>query len=138
MNSQEDTNLQNELTPETLGAFWFTNNSLAQRPKLFYHLDYFFDGLLYKHVYNGKTKKADSSSKILFISKSFERPIFLCHMQHSNKQDLYEEMINVFDVLKTMINSRRKVLILNGTSKGYYKYLNLNFPNIEYKNIKIQ
>lgn len=133
-----DENILKEVDPSTLGIFWFTETTLKEIPEMFHTFDYLFEGMLTLHV-NKEKANSPSHEASVFICKSFNRAIFLAHMENSAKPSLkyLGELIEISlaqsQNKENNDNQKFKILFINDSNVENLQKLKAKFPNIIFK-----
>ena len=123
--------LQDSVTPETLGIFWFTGDPLKSMPRPFAALNYFLDGLL-----DHSPAVLESQRKNFFVSNNFGQNFFIAHLQQNSgqfKRDV-EELMGLVQGLK---RQQKKILILNFTSENYLEHLQKNYADFIFEQLQL-
>jgi hypothetical protein len=135
-----DEALLKEIDATTLGIFWFTELPLQENPDFFSTFDYLFEGMLTQHI-NKKSIKTSLQEPSVFIGKSYNRAIFLAHLQKEIKPKLkiLEELIEISlaqSQNKQGQNSAKfKILFINDESAENIQKLKNKFSNIVFKKL---
>ena len=125
-----------QFTPDILGLFWITEEELTRDLEGFDEFNYLFDGLISQYLY-GQSTQHDSAlpRSNIFFTNNFNKKLFLAHI----KQD--SEIACVLDEQIALIQEnsvdRKKVLILNRTSKNWVQDLQKRYPKFEFHALEL-
>jgi len=107
--------LQDKIHPNTCGLLWFTKENLRDKPKPFYTLNYFFDGLLVNFFQ--EEKKDENRLPNLFLTKNFDQNLFLGHF-HLSTSSLEQKVKTFLNITENMADEGSKILILFNEKDG--------------------
>jgi|GEM_PF-5455028 len=99
-----------EVGPQDLGIFWFTNHSLTSFPEPFFDIDYLLDGLLSDHIEKvEKNEIAGQFPKHFFMSNNFGRPFFVAHLVKSpaTLKDDIKNLMQLFSQSKNALKDQQ-------------------------------
>ena len=102
--------LQDRIHPNTCGLLWVTQQKLEERPKPFYALNYFFDGLLVNFCLEEQKKEGPLPN--LFLTKNFDRNLFLGHFNQFIPS-LEEKVKTFLDIAENIAEEGSKILIVS-------------------------
>ena len=101
--------LQDKISSETSGILWLTESDLKEKPKPFYALNYFFDGLLMNFF-----QRELQSDKMpnLFFTKNFNKNLFLGHycIESSN---IEKDILIFLDIVANLTEKNSQILVLH-------------------------
>ena len=106
---EETSFLQDKITSETCGILWLTKNSLKEKPKPFFALNYFFDGLLMNFY-----QREVPSQKLpnLFFTRNFNKNLFLGHY-NIDSSNIDEEVSTFLGIVENLAEKNSQILILH-------------------------
>jgi hypothetical protein len=120
-------NLKDSLTKEYRGIIWVTEDSLEKKPKPFFDLDYFLNGLLSKFLNGGKNLKRIN----LLFSKSFGHSFFLIQSQ-KDVPDLKKDISEVMNLIEHHKGPFNRILILGKNLESFQSYLDSHFKKFTF------
>lgn len=129
--------LSNNITAETVGIIWLTDEELSYNSPGVYEFNYLLNGTLIKAL-----EKLDQSKQSVnyFLGENFGNPLFIGHAVIHNKDDIR----NVYEHLKistNFINENSQVYIYNRSQNtanlNVLKLLCEKYPNIIFENLNI-
>ena len=100
--------LQDKISSKTSGILWLTQGDLKEKPKPFYALNYFFDGLLMNYF-----QRDLPSHKMpnLFLTKNFNKNLFLGH--YNLAFPAIDKEVGIFlDIVANLAEKKSQILIL--------------------------
>ena len=112
--------LQERIHPNTCGLLWFTREKLEERPRLFYALNYFFDGLLVNFFL--EEQKNENPVPNLFLTKNFDQNLFLGHFNHFIPS-LEQKVRTFLDIAENIADEGSRILIVSGEKELPLKML---------------
>ena len=105
---EETSFLQDKIGSKTSGILWLTQGDLKEKPKPFYALNYFFDGLLMNYF-----QRDLPSHKMpnLFLTKNFNKNLFLGHYNLAFPS--IDKEVGIFlDIVANIAEKKSQILIL--------------------------
>lgn len=127
-----------QFTPDIIGFFWITNEELSRELTGFDEFNYLFDGLISQYLYGQKESKGDIDldKTNIFFTNNFKNKIFLAHIKnHSGISGIIDEHFALIQNDKT--NDRKKILLLNTTSRELSSELERRYPHFEFKSLRL-
>lgn len=126
-------NLQDAITPSTLGVIWITTDPLNKNPRSFEAFDYFLDGLL-TNFNQQKNNDTPTNKKNFFISTNFGNPFFVGHLEESSKS-FQEDLNDLVNLAKSMNEPQKTILLLDYSTKNHFSLLTKKFPSFNFEEI---
>ena len=106
---EETSFLQDKITSETRGILWLTKSNLKERPKPFFGLNYFFDGLL-MNFFQSETPSQKLPN--LFFTKNFNKNLFLGHY-NIESSNINEEVSTFLGIVENLADKNSQIIILH-------------------------
>lgn len=133
--------ITDQFTPEVLGVFWITNQTLSRELAGFEEFNYLFDGLISQYLYGqAETKPSlDLNKSNIFFTNNFNQRLFLAHLKMNETAgaqgvaSVLDEQIAVIQSSKT--ENRKTILILNQTEKNWGSDLEKRYPQFIFKSL---
>lgn len=126
--------LSKNITPDTCGIIWLSDEALNYQTQGFYEFNYLLNGILAKNL---EQLSSDSS---LFIGDSFGKPFFLGHCLILNKDNI-KNIYKFFDVAKSALRENSKIFIFNRSKNtanvNLLKELGKKYPKYLFENLNI-
>jgi hypothetical protein len=122
-----------QFTPQVLGIFWFTPESLNRDLPEFDSFNYLFDGLISQYLY-GQEDQKDKHTHI-FFTENYQERIFLAHLRARDltKSQLASDIDEQVALIKNSQSDQKIVLVLDQTDHGWVKELTKRYPQFEFK-----
>jgi hypothetical protein len=132
--SQENKSIIDQFTPDILGLFWITDESLNRTLKNFSELNYLFDGLLSEYLYS---REKETGYAHIFFSQNFNYKIFIAHLKSQNltKSQLAGDIDEQISLITNDSSERKTILILNETSEQWLQELQKRYSKFEFKSL---
>ncbi len=109
---EETSFLQDKIGSKTSGILWLTHGDLIGKPKPFYALNYFFDGLLMNYF---QRELPSDKMPNLFFTKNFNKNLFLGHYDLDLPK--IDKEVGIFlDIVANLSEKKSQIIILQ--SKG--------------------
>ena len=131
---EETSFLQDKISSRTSGILWLTQGDLKEKPKPFYALNYFFDGLLMNYF---QRELPSHTMPNLFFTKNFNKNLFLGHYNLSFST--IDKEIGVFlNIVANLTEKNSQILILqpNNIDEKLIKRISRN-QFFEFKTFKL-
>lgn len=135
--------LQDRLTPDILGVFWATQESLIEKPTPFAALDYFLDGLLtsFHHQkmdpsYRVSEVHKKNYGKNFFITESFGEPFFVGHISVSSEK-LNDNIHDLITMAKSIAPEKKSILVVDNSTKKILAYLRKKYPTFKFTSLNL-
>lgn len=135
MIEEVEIDFQMEFSRDVFGAFWLTYERIENKPTFFYPLNYYFEGLLYDFIQTPSPGSLNPPKKNLFIGKNFEKNVFLCHLTISKDLRPSTEANDVLKSVNPFRDSRKEILLLNGTRDQFLGSFKTKFKDYNFKEI---
>ncbi len=119
--------IQEKLTPRTLGILWLTNKPIIEREVPFDELNYFFDGTLGKNVFQSEKPLNPN----LVISTHYGYPTHLGQVELNSSQ-LGQTLNKILKIMQNQTNGRKQVLVITKDQKLLPSSVKKSNPSIEF------
>lgn len=133
--SSEFKSVLDQFTPDILGAFWLTEEELSRELSGFDEFNYLFDGLLSQFLYGQSLEKGSLPKANIFFTQNFQQKIFLSHIKSDG--DISAALDEQMAIVKQSNEERKKILVLNNTSKDWVAGLQKRYPHFEFIKLDI-
>jgi hypothetical protein len=125
-----------QFTPDILGAFWLTESELSREISCFDEFNYLFDGLLSQYLYGQSLEKGTLPKANIFFTQNFNKKIFLSHIKCDG--DISGALDEQMAIVKLATEERKKILVLNNTSKDWVAGLQKRYSQFEFITLELR
>lgn len=129
--------LSNNITPNTAGILWLTDDELNYKSPGVYEFNYLLNGILIKSLDN---QTINDQKNHFFLGNNFGKPLFLGHAVIKSKEDIK----NIYEHIKiseNFINENSQIYIFNKSQNtaniNVLKILSEKYKNIVFENLNI-
>lgn len=131
--------LSQNITPNTSGILWLTDEDLDYKTPGVYEFNYLLDGILIKSISN-KTDEHKHRKSNFFLGENFGSPLFIGHVKFANKNDL-ELIYEHFKVAQSFLTENSTIYIYNRSKNtanvNILKELSKKLKQYNFENLNI-
>jgi hypothetical protein len=132
--------LSQNITPDTVGIIWLTDEHLAYNTPGVYEFNYLLNGVLIKSLTQSTEESQVSQDSNFFLSTSFGNPLFVGHVVVQSKDDI-KKMYSHLEIASHLIKENSQVFIFNRSKNtaniNIMKSLSEKFKELTFKNLNI-
>ena len=128
--------LSQNISPDTCGIIWLTDDKLDYQSPGFYEFNYLLDGSIAKNI-NSLHSESQTS---LFFGQNFGKSFFISHNIVKDKESL-KQMYNVYKVANSALRENEKIYIFNRSKNtanvNILKELSKKYSQYQFENLNI-
>lgn len=132
--------LSQNITPETSGIIWLTDEDLNFQTPGVYEFNYLLDGMLIKSITKNSEEKGNHSNSNFFLGENFGSPLFVGHLKVEQKTDI-QTMYKQVDIASSLIQDGSTIYIFNRSKNtaniNILKELSKKYKNYNFENLNI-
>lgn len=135
--------LSKNITPETVGIIWLTDESLNYQSPGIYEFNYLLDGIVFKSLDNKLEKIKEENNKLktnFFLGENFGTPLFIGHVVVEGKEDI-KKMYDHIKISENFLKDDSKIYIYNRSkntaNQNILKILSEKYNQIIFENLNI-
>jgi hypothetical protein len=132
--------LSQNITPDTSGIIWITDEDLDYKTPGVYEFNYLLDGMLIKSITKNSSQEQRSSKSNFFLGENFGTPLFIGHLKVKDKSDI-QTMYDQMNIASPIIKEQSTIYIFNRSKNtaniNILKELGKKYQNYTFKNLNI-
>jgi hypothetical protein len=125
-------NTLDQFTPEIIGLFWMTPESLSRSLPFFSELNYLFDGLISEFLFE---REKESEQAHIFFTQNFGQKFFLAHIntKGQTKSQIAGDIDEQISLITQNKEDRRTILIFDLTSDQWINEMQKRYSQFVFK-----
>jgi hypothetical protein len=132
--------LSQNITPDTSGIIWLTDDPLDYKTPGVYEFNYLLDGMLIKSITKNSDENHHQNKSNFFLGENFGTSLFIGHLQVIEKSDI-QTMYDQINIASSIIKDQSIIYIFNRSKNtaniNILKELSKKYPNYIFKNLNI-